>query len=84
MLQLGIISRKQGLALLLSCFWGLLTLTHASSASSTMLPSQGLMLGHPSAAAVNGLGQLSHSHPFGLLHLCLHHQGQLHYVAQRR
>lgn len=47
----GIIRRQES-ALLLSCSWGLLNLTHASRSSSTLLPNQGVMATLPSAAAI--------------------------------
>lgn len=71
-----------GSALLLSCHWGLLILTHTARANSTALPSQGAEPTLLSATDGEGLGQPSCSPTSRLAHLHLSHQGQLYLTAQ--
>ena len=54
--------RGQGQLCCAPALLGLLTNTHASRASSTVLPSQDVRLTFPGAAACEGLGQLSRSY----------------------
>lgn len=83
-----LISLEAGSALLLAYPLGLLSCSHGSSASSTVFLSQSSGSTFPSTAACKGLDQFFlFSHPTAckkLALLCLHNQGQLHYVAQAR
>ena len=73
-----LISLEAGSALLLACPLGLLSYSHGSSASSTVLLSQSSGSTFPSTAACKGLDQFFlFSHPTAckkLAHLCLHYK----------
>lgn len=74
------VCRRQGQRSCSHALWQF-TRTQTSKASSAVLPSSGARPTLPSAAACEGLGQLS---PLTPSHSRPHRQGQLHRVAQVR